>query len=264
MRLCMMSCMMGRFTPEQIAATAAACGMEAVDWVSTHHTDPAELRKISEDAGLRIAAHTMLKKKFLQRDADYLDEFKASLEDACILGAPVLMLPPFPRIQQVSLEDDRKAWTEYYAQALPLARKAGITLTMESTGIINSPIVTVSEALEVLHNVPGLKLTLDHGNMQTAEDAVDAYSMLKEHVVHIHLKDWKIYDSPHTGAALKRNGKYFANAVIGEGDMDLRMFWEKLDSSGRNLYVNLETMDFMNPDSTPDVLKHVSKLLKDW
>ena len=61
MKLCMMSCMMGRFTPEQIVATATACGMEAIDWVSTHHTEPAELRKISEDAGLRIAAHTMIK-----------------------------------------------------------------------------------------------------------------------------------------------------------------------------------------------------------
>ena len=187
MKLCMMSCMMGRFTPEQIVATATACGMEAIDWVSTHHTEPAELRKISEDAGLRIAAHTMIKEKFLRRETDYLDEFKASLDDACILGAPVLMLPPFPRIRQVSLEDDRKAWTEYYAQALPLARKAGVTLTLESTGMINSPIVTVSEA-----------------------------------------------------------------------------FWENLDSRGRNLYVNLETMDFMNPDSTPDVLKQVSDLLRNW
>ena len=95
MKLCMMSCMMGRFTPEQIVATAIACGMEAIDWVSTHHTEPAELRKISEDAGLRIAAHTMIKEKFLRRETDYLDEFKASLDDACILGAPVLMLPPF-------------------------------------------------------------------------------------------------------------------------------------------------------------------------
>lgn len=264
MKLCMMSCMMGRFTPEQIVATATACGMEAIDWVSTHHTEPAELRKISEDAGLRIAAHTMIKEKFLRRETDYLDEFKASLDDACILGAPVLMLPPFPRIRQVSLEDDRKAWTEYYAQALPLARKAGVTLTLESTGMINSPIVTVSEALEVLRNVPGLKLTLDHGNMQTAEDAVEAYSILKEHVVHVHLKDWKVYDSPRADTTLKRCGKYFANAIIGKGDMDLRTFWENLDSRSRNLYVNLETMDFMNPDSTPDVLKQVSDLLRNW
>lgn len=264
MKLCMMSCMMGKFTPGQIVAAAAVCGMEAIDWVSTHRTKPAELRKISEDAGLRIAAHTMIKEKFLRRETDYLDEFKASLDDACILGAPILMLPPFPRIRQVSLEDDRKAWTEYYAQALPLAQKAGITLTMESTGLVNSPIVTAGEVLEVLHSVPGLKLTLDHGNMQTAEEAVGAYSILKEHVVHIHLKDWKIYDSPWAGAVLKRNGKYFANAVIGKGDMDLKAFWENLDSRGREFYVNLETMDFVDQSSTPDVLKHVSDLLRNW
>ena len=114
--------------------------------------------------------------------------------------------------------------------------------------MINSPIVTVSEALEVLRNVPGLKLTLDHGNMQTAEDAVEAYSILKEHVVHVHLKDWKVYDSPRADTTLKRCGQSFANAVIGKGDMDLRTCWENLDYRGRNLYVNLETMDYMNPD----------------
>lgn len=264
MRLCMMSCMMGRFTPKQIVATAVSCGMEAIDWVSTHRTEPAELRKISEDAGLRIAAHTMIKEKFIQRKADYLDDFKASLDDACIMGTSILMLPPFPRISQVSLEDDRKAWTEYYARALPLAQKAGVTLTLESTGIINSPIVTVSEVLEVLHNVPGLKLTLDHGNMQTAEDAVNAYSLLKEYIVHVHLKDWKVYDSPRADTTPKRCGKYFANAVIGEGDMDLKTFWSHFDDRGRQLSINLETMDFRNPESTPDVLKKVSDLLRNW
>ena len=64
------------------------------------------------------------------------------------------------------------------------------------TGFRNSPITTAAEALEVLHAVPGLMCTLDAGNMETAGPALNAYTVLKDYVVHFHLKDWKISDRP--------------------------------------------------------------------
>lgn len=175
-----------------------------------------------------------------------------------------MMLPPFPRAGQVSMEDDRRAWTEFYAECLPLTQAAGITLTLEATGFRNSPITTAAESLEVLRAVPGLKCTLDHGNMETAEPSIGAYTALREYVVHIHLKDWKIYDSPRRDALPKRTGKYFANAVIGEGDLPLREFWDTLDAKGRELYVNMETGDFYRTSSTAAVLKRVSDMLRNW
>lgn len=265
MKLCMMSCMMYRYKAPEIVRTAVECGMTAVDWVcSNTYAPPAVLRQLSADAGLTIAAHTVLNSAFVRREENALDDFKRSLDFACELGAPVLMLPPFPRQGQVSLSEDRKEWTEFYALILPLVQKAGLTLTLESTGIINSPIVTADEVLEVLHQVPGLKCTLDHGNMETAGSALDAYTRLKEYVVHFHLKDWKITDTPHPGGTLKRCGKYFSDAVIGTGDMDLEAFWKTVDPAGRELYVNIETMDFVNPDATAAVLKQTARLLQNW
>ena len=181
MKLCMMSCMLGAsMTPREIVQTAVECGMDAIDWVSTHKTDPAELRKMSLDAGLKIVSHTMLKTKFLKRESDYMDEFKESLEDACILGSPILMLPPFPRYEQVSMEDDRKAWIEYYAQACPLAQKAGVTLTVESTGYPNSPIVTVEENVvngsygqTVLSYVNNKRLDIDVMNVTLPDEFIE-------------------------------------------------------------------------------------------
>ena len=100
--------------------------------------------------------------------------------------------------------------------------------------------------------------------METAEPAVDAYLKLKEYVVQIHLKDWKIFSSPQPGAALKRSGKYFSDAVIGTGDMDLKAFWNTLDARGRDLYVNLETGDFAGTSSTAEVLKKTADALRSW
>ncbi|MBO4633219.1 MAG: sugar phosphate isomerase/epimerase [Lentisphaeria bacterium] len=256
--------MMGSTPPKEIVRTAVSCGMTAIDWVTTHGNDPRELKKISQDAGLKIAAHTMVKYKFLRREPDYLDEFKYSLDDACELEAPILMIPPFARKDQKSLEDDRKAWTEYYAQVCPLAQEAGITLTLESTGLRDSPIVTADEVLEVIGQVPGLKLVFDIGNTATADDPIQAYRKLREHVVHIHLKDRKIYDREEPGSLLKRNGKYFRPAVIGEGDLGLKKFWEEVDSRGRKLYVNLETQDYSEARNHAKILRNASDFLWGW
>ena len=265
MKLCMMSCMMQGADPQTIVKTAVECGMSAIDWTCSHRYAPAaELRQMSVDAGLRIAAHTVLDSKFLSRDVKALDDFKRSLDFAVCLGAPILMLPPFARKDQVSKMDDRKAWIDFYAQILPLTQAAGVTLTVESTGVMESPVTTLAEVLEVLNAVPGLKCTLDHGNMETAEPSLHSYIALKDYVVQFHLKDWKIYDSPHPDATLKRCGKYFANAVIGEGDMPLKEFWDTVDAAGRELYVNLETTDFYHTSSAAEVMKKTSDLLRNW
>ena len=265
MKLCMMSCMMQGAGPQEIVRTAVECGMDAIDWVCSHQFAPAEqLRNLSGDNGLKIIAHTILGSTFAARDPNALDDFKRSLEFAVDLGAPVIMLPPFPRKDQISMEDDRKAWIGFYAQAQPLAQAAGITLTVEATGLRNSPVTTTAETLEVLHAVPGLMCTLDPGNMETAEHAVNAYTALKDYVVQFHLKDWKIYDRSAENTDLKRCGKYFANAVIGEGDLDLKAFWNTVDARGRELYVNLETTDFARTSSAAAVLKKTADLLRNW
>ncbi|MBQ9503180.1 MAG: sugar phosphate isomerase/epimerase [Lentisphaeria bacterium] len=265
MKLCMMSCMMPGAAPRTVVQTAAACGMDAIDWVCRRQYAPAKrLRSLSEDGGLKIIAHTTLDSAFVDRDPDALDDFRRSLDFACDLGAPVMMLPPFPRKGQISMEDDRKAWIDFYAQAQPLAQAAGITLTVESTGLRNSPITTAAETLEVLHAVPGLMCTLDAGNMETAEPAVNSYAVLKDYVVQFHLKDWKISDRPRKNFDLKRCGKYFADAVIGEGDLDLKAFWNTVDARGRELRVNLETTDFERRSSAAAVLKKTADLLRNW
>ena len=84
MKLCMMTCMMPYSTPREIVEAAVYCGMTAIDWISTHNTDPALLRKISEDAGLKIAAHTMIKEKFLNYDGGRRDNGGSGYDAAAV------------------------------------------------------------------------------------------------------------------------------------------------------------------------------------
>jgi sugar phosphate isomerase/epimerase len=261
----MMSCQMPGYSPAEIADAAVYCGMDAIDFIGMHDTDAHTLRKAADDAGIRIAAHTMLKEKFLYDEPDFMDEFKASLDAACIMNAPIMMLPPFPReTGGYSMAEDRKAWIDYYAQACPLAKAAGIQLTVESTGYDRSPITTGDEVLEVLRQVPDLRVTFDHGNTATADDPIAAYHKLAPYIVHFHLKDWKIYPTPQQNTTLKRDGRYYADALIGTGDMDLKLFWQNVSAEHKQLYVNLETLDYSGKLNHREALKLVSDNLRNW
>ena len=160
------------------------------------------------------------------------------------------------------MEDDRKRYAEYYAKGCELAKAAGVQLTLESTGFLESPITTAEECLEILKQVPDLRVTFDQGNVATADDPESAFLKLRDYVVHFHLKDWLIYDNQVPGSDLKRCGKYFSDVMIGEGDMDIKGFWQLTNEREKALYVNPETKDHTGKRSALETFKQVCDILR--
>jgi len=262
MKLCMMSLMMGEMRPEEIAACAARCGMTGIDWITLHRSTAEELKKLSDDAGLHVAAHTPLDPAFVQGKSDGLDEFRHSLENACILGADNIVVPPFQLVGQKSMREARKRWIGFYEKALPLAEDAGVNLCMESTGFLKSPVVSGAELQEVIAAVPRIRIAFDNGNTATADDMTAAFELVKEHVVHFHLKDWKIFDAFQPGSDLKRTGKYYRDCVIGEGDLDLPPFLKNHVLPVYDGFFNLEASDPSGRRSPKEVMRDVCAYLK--
>ena len=266
MKLCMMSSVFGFDAPREAVEAACYCKMDAIDWVlfAEQAVDPDFLRKLTLDAGLKVASYTPLFYSFINGEKDWQDKFSRELDKAVALSAPVMMVPPFPAENQISLEDDLQKWKEFYILAAPLAKNAGVQLTTEATGMKKSPITTSSELMEILDAVPDLKLTLDYGNMATAGEKVENHKLFSGRIAQIHLKDWKIYSSPTENASLKRCGRYFADAVIGTGDIDVKASWDVLAPADKECFVNLETMDFYGTSSTREVLKKLSDEMRHW
>ena len=264
MNICMMSLTMQDSTPEEIVDIAVKCEMCAIDWITTHKSDPAWLGKISRDAGLEVAAYTPLDRAYIDGEGNWKDEFKYSLEAAVAMGAPVMMVPPFALVKHPDMSEGRKYWTDFFAWATPLAKSANVTLTIESTGFRSSPITTADENLEVLTNVPDLRLTFDNGNIETAESAIDAYAKLKDYIVRFHLKDWKIADTEFPGSDKKRNGKYFAMSAIGEGSVDLRGLWDIVTPEQKKFTVNLETWKPDGGQFSLDEFRVICDRVRNW
>jgi len=257
-----MSLAMGDMAPEKIVDCAVRCGMKGIDWITLHNTSAKRLKTFCDDAGLAVAAHTPLNQDFVQGVSDGMEEFKRSLEDAVALGAPIIMVPPFPFAHQKSMEEARKQWIDFYRRALVLAQKAGLMLCVESTGFLNSPISAGAELLEAVTSVPGLKIAFDNGNTATADDMVTAFETVKNHVTHFHLKDWQIFDTPEAGTDLKRTGKYYRDCVIGDGSLPLIPFLQEHVMPCYDGFCNLECFDPSGKLTPAQVMQRATAFLK--
>lgn len=89
------------------------------------------------------------------------------------------------------------------------AREYGVTVTIEDFDDKDSPCCRTADIRYLLDNCEGLRYTFDTGNFRYClEDANEAYSLLKDKVSHVHLKD-RSYDI----------GRANNNATNGKADL---------------------------------------------
>lgn len=226
------------FTPADCVRIASELKMEGIDWVTTYGEDPRTLRKMSDDAGLTAAAHTFFLNP--KEGETILSVAERSLDDACILGAPVVMIPPCPIAGVKTREENRKRWCGMLAEAVAPAMARGLVLTVENFPGVLSPFVTAADFYEAKKQIPSLKLTFDNGNAATGEDQIASLKACIGDIVHAHLKDWERSETPAEGMNLMRDGAYYRAALIGEGIVDSRATLRELEKSGYRGFVNIE------------------------
>ena len=263
-KLSMMSSTAGRVPAEKVIEIARKSGISGIEWINSHGSSGKELRQLVCDSGLKTVGYTMYDETFVNRGSDYLDRFKEHLEIAVDAESPQMMIPPFGRINSKGMEEDRKEWIGYFQEVYPLAEAAGMMLTLESTGLPDSPIVSAAEHLEVFESVPGMKLVFDNGNTFCADDPLTAYQKLFPRIIHIHLKDTYISDISDGISLRTRNGKFTRQAMIGRGQQDLRSFLKLVDDSGYDGWITLESSDPERKIPITKVLINNISLIRSW
>ena len=228
----------GGFTPADCVRVAAELKMEGIDWVTTYGEDPALLRKMSEDAGLTVAAHTFFLR--LKEGETLLGVAEKSLDNACILGAPVVMIPPSPLAGVESREENHKRWCEMLAEVAPLAEKRNLILTVENFPGMLSPFVTADDFYKAKAQIPSLRLTFDNGNAATGEDQIASLKRCIKDIAHVHLKDWDRSETEAEGMRRMLDGAYYRPALIGEGWVDSIATVKALEEGGYDGFINIE------------------------
>ena len=227
------------YTPADCVRVAAELKMDGIDWVTTYGEDPKLLKKMSDDAGLPVAAFTF----FVPGSnlAEKVSNAEKSLDDACTLGAPLVMIPPCPFAADVTdPAENRKLWIEILAEIAPLAEKRNLILTVENFPGIASGFVTADDFFEAKKAIPSLKLTFDNGNAASGEDQIESLKRCFNDIVHVHFKDWDISAEYKESWRQMRDGRYYMPALIGEGDIDNKLTLSTLEELGYNGFINIE------------------------
>ena len=131
---------------------------------------------------------------------------------------------------------------------MPLAKAAGIEVTIETHNGKEAPFKTSAHFTEAIAQLPDLRVCYDTGNnFINGEDALTGYLNNKEHITHMHFKDL-------SGGV---PGKAKGLCVPGTGVIDYPSIIKAMKETGYNGYVNLEKG---GPDGF-EVYKQSMKLL---
>jgi sugar phosphate isomerase/epimerase len=233
----------GMTDPREMVELTLDLKMDGIDFVTLYDRKAEELRKLCDDCGLPIVAHTFFASSLVADEPEArqegLDACKAGIEAAVALGAPVIMIVT-PGAEGVNRDALRRRWIDELAEVALLAEEAGVMLTVENFPGADSPFVTAADFLEAKAEVPSLKLTYDNGNASGGENPVESLGKTFADIVHVHFKDWHISDEPREGYRAMLDGRFFKPALIGEGDVDTAGCWNALKASGYEGYINIE------------------------
>ncbi len=140
------------------------------------------------------------------------------------------------------------------------AKSKGVTFAIE-TGPETAP--TLYKFLSKTKGGVGVNLDPANFVMVTGQDPVEAVYLLKDYIVHTHLKDGKmlkktdpqiIYDHFAEGGIEALNvADYFIETPVGEGDVDFNNYVKALKDIGYDGYLTIERETGANP--TDDILK---------
>lgn len=198
------ACEQERMTLDAVLASAKGCGIDAVE------INLASLME-SESHLLALHAHAMhvscIYAFYDWGNLPDLSQALAHVDTAVKVGAQkILVVPGFLPEDEVAIKAHPSDYEQVAAamaanasvmnmvrtlrQLVTYAQQRQVTVTLEDFDSALSPCATTNELRFFIAQVPGLALTLDMGNFSFSdEDPWQAYTCLREHIVHVHCKD---------------------------------------------------------------------------
>ena len=160
---------------------------------------------------------------------------RAAIEEAAILGAPVLVIVSGPANGQ-TLEDARATVLDGLREVLPDAEKAGVILGIEPMHPMyaaeRSVVVTLKQAndLAVRLSSPAAGVVVDAFHVWWDPELMHELERARGRIAGLHVSDWPV---PLPGILMGR-------AMMGDGVVDLRRLREAVDATGYDGPIEVE------------------------
>ena len=176
----------------------------------------------------------------------------------------VHMLMAAPAVRSARTEEEffalREKMVDSFGKVIDYAKGSDVTVMIENQSVSVRPDSKISDIRYLLDSLPKMKFVLDSGNFYcVGEDVVCAYEVLKDRLVHSHVKDWRT--NPF-GTMIRENLPRFEGCAIGGGILPLAKLLKKMKSDGYRGNIVLEvnacdiTLDVLNK-SCDFLIKHI-------
>ena len=202
-------------------------------------------------------------------NAQRIEKTKAIIDLAVEFGAPVVtthigVIPSDKSNPRYAVMRNALAACGEYAA------KKGVTMAIE-TGPEKA--ATLKMFIEDIEKGVGVNLDPANFTMVTGQDAVEAVYMLKDHIVHTHLKDGRMLDKNQKpedvyhafavgGVDALNACKGFIELPIGTGDVNWKEYTAALKDIGYNGYMTIEREAGENPfDDIKSAVNFIEKYL---
>lgn len=226
---------LGRITIEDSLCIAKECGIPAVDVMNVPENRVGDYVSAVRSTGTEIYCYIAMI-SFFQTESKVVRAIEKELHTAQRLGAKLLMIVPggAPEIKWARRRPrdeimDRLTWG--YQKAADLSRGTDIKVCFETTPHESLHLSGNADCQEMLNRVPQLGLVLDTANMLPHGDTtMDAYTLLKERIVYVHLKDVALIQRRSLNSTQERtaDGRIMECTVWGQGEIPIQHLYETM------------------------------------
>ena len=164
-----------------------------------------------------------------------IDDNRRAIEDAAMLGAPVLVIVSGPPHGQ-TLRDARSTVLDGLREVLPDAEKAGIVLGIEPLHPMyaaeRSVVVTLKQANDIVDQLAGVaaQIVVDTFHVWWDPDVMAQIERARGRIAGFHVSDWPV---PLPGILMGR-------AMMGEGVIDLHALRLAVEANGYDGPIEVE------------------------
>ena len=236
----------GTMTFRDMVKFAKENGFDGIDCMSFHFEEDGETAKqILEEFDLPLTAVNIIAPF---SGADTEDQFQKVLADttevidrAYIAGCRNILLMPTGYVPDPgqTREQVYQNMVRGLRAVVDYGWSKGMTINTETLESVGVPLCSNGEMMRLFGDLPSLKYTHDTGNPIVAmEDPIATYDLFKDRLANVHFKDLEFTDE--RTEMMNPVGKYFARAILGEGEIDFKKHLELLKRDGYEGWITIE------------------------
>ncbi len=172
-----------------------------------------------------------------------LDVVARGVELCRELECPTALVVGSRPVEGLPNSEARKILSEWLAKAAAAAEGSGVTLNIEDFGVYPDFTASAGHVMDVVQGTgrSDVKVTFDNGNFLFAdEQPTDCYRLVKERLIHVHIKDFAVGAPEGTGGLKSRAGTRYVGCRIGSGVAQVRECLSVLKADGYSGWLSLE------------------------